>query len=101
MSKYGPSSAFFFVGGKVKWGMQVVDGKFVTDARKTELIAKMKAWRSSGKSLRDIKERIRKLGDTISVDTVRNLTFDVTSAAQHVRGRRKKVASLVVSVSAA
>ncbi len=83
----------FYVGGKVKWGMQVaVDGKFVEDEQKAQLIAKMKTWRRAGKSLRDIKERIRKLGESISVDTVRSLTLDVTSAEHRKRGRRKKVA---------
>ncbi len=82
----------YYVGGKVRWGTQVVDGKFVEDEKKAQLIAKMKTWRSSGKSLRDIKARIRKLGESISVDTVRSLTLDVTSAAQRVRGRRKKAA---------
>lgn len=82
----------YFVGGKVRWGMQVVDGKFVADKNKAKLIAKMKTWRKDGMPLRDIKKRIERLGELISVDTVRKLTDDVASAETRKRGRRKKAA---------
>ncbi|MSO60609.1 MAG: hypothetical protein EXQ50_00710 [Acidobacteria bacterium] len=80
----------YFVGGAVKWGLTVVDGKFVADVKKTALIAQMKAWRSQGKSLRDIVARVVERGEPISVDTVRTLTNDVATAEMHRRGRRKK-----------
>jgi len=82
----------YFVGGKVKWGMRVVDGKFVEDATKTKLIATMKTWRKRGMPLREIKTRVGKLGEFISVDTARKLTLDVTRADHRKRGRRKKAA---------
>lgn len=77
----------YYVGGKVRWGDRVVGGKFVADSKKTKLIAKMKAWRQAGTSLREIKDRIGKLGERISVDTVRKLTNDV-DGANRKRGRR-------------
>lgn len=82
----------YFVGGKVKWGMRVVDGRFEVDKRKQKLIAEMKKWRRAGVPLRDIRDRLVQRGEAISVDTVRKLTLEVTSDKFRKRGRRRKAA---------
>lgn len=77
----------YFVGGKVKWGMRVADGKFVEDRNRTKLVKKMKELRGKGKPLRDIQTQIEGLGEKVSIATIALLTNDVENAI-HQRGRR-------------
>lgn len=77
----------YFTGGKVKWEMQVVDGKLVTDEKRLKLVQTMKRLRSAGRPLRYIQQQMAARGEDVAVATIAALTNDASHAI-HKRGRR-------------
>lgn len=84
----------FYVGGKVPWHQRAVKVrggkvKLVDDEKRAAIVKKLLAWRRSGVPLRECQQRVAELGETISADAIRRLTFGSVAPAAMKRGRRK------------
>lgn len=78
-----------YVGGRIPWDSKVVDGKLEKDTNRSNVVKKLRIWRKSGVALRECQERVKKLGESISMDAIRRLTAGHVSEAATKRGRRK------------
>jgi len=64
-----------YLGGKIPWDKNVVNGKLVDDDSKRTVVRKLREWRGEGVPLRDCEARVKKHYKTsLSVDAIRRLT---------------------------
>jgi len=80
-----------YLGGKIPWDKQVVDGRLVDDEAKRTIVRKLREWRSEAVPLRECQARVKKNYKTsLSVDAIRRMTDGQATEAARKRGRRKR-----------
>lgn len=81
-----------YLGGKVPWETKVLRGTLVPDGKKSSVVKKLRTWRGNGVSLRDCRERAKKLGFAVSIATIQRLGDEGLGqdSLAKKRGRRKR-----------
>ena len=84
----------FYVGGKVPWHQRQVKMrggkvKLVDDEKRAAIVKELRVWRQAGVPLRECQLRVAALGEKISTDAIRRVTFGSVAPAAMKRGRRQ------------
>ena len=83
-----------YLGGKIPWDKEVVDGRLVDDEGKRTVVRKLREWRSEAVPLRECQARVAKVFKvSLSLDAIRRLTDEQAATAAKQRGRRRSVKS--------